>query len=867
MTEQDNAQRIISVNVEDELKSSFIDYSMSVIMARALPDVRDGLKPSQRRILVAMNDLNLAPGRGFRKCAKIAGDTSGNYHPHGEAIVYPTLVHLAQDFRQRYIMVDGQGNFGSIDGYPPAAMRYTEARLSHPAVEMLADIDRETVDFVANYDETRTEPEVLPSRFPNLLCNGSNGIAVGMATKIPPHNVTEVCNALTAVIDDPEITIDSLMEHIKAPDFPTGGVIYGIQGVREAYRTGRGIVHMRARTHVEQQRDKRERIIVTEIPFLVDKSTLLEKMADLVRGKVIEDISNIRDESGRDGLRIVVELKRDAHPEVVLNQLFSHSMLQQSFGINALAIVKGRPELLNIKQMLEHYIEHRHEVVIRRARFDLAKAEARAHLLEGLRIALDNIDAIIQLIRGSANSEEARSKLIEQFALSEIQAQAILAMPLRQLTGLEREKIEEEYNELQQTIQHLTAVLASRELQMGIIKEEVGDIRERFGDERRTEIVYAAEEFDMEDLITREDMVVTISREGYIKRMSPRAYRTQARGGRGVTGMKTKDEDFVERLFIASTHSFILFLTARGRCHWLKVYRIPEGERTARGRPVVNLIQLEEGDEIRAVVPVDEFVDDRYLFTATRQGIVKKTVLSAYGNVRRDGIIALKIRDDDNLIGAALVEPDQDVLLATRNGMAVRFGESDVRSMGRVSAGVKGLNLRDGDVVVDMVVIGEEAGTLLTICENGYGKRTPSGEYPRIRRGGKGVIDIKTTERNGPVVSSKLVADDNEIMIITEQGVMIRLPVGSISQIGRNTQGVRVINVGEADRVIDMTRVVVEDEDEELEGEETDAVGDQPAEAVTGPADSEDGSAETGENEDVDAQTGEDAGDEESSGE
>ena len=802
MAEEQDA-RIIPVNVEDELKTSFIDYSMSVIMARALPDVRDGLKPSQRRILVAMNDLNLAPGRGFRKCAKISGDTSGNYHPHGDQGVYDTLVHMAQDFRLRYLLVDGQGNFGSIDGYPPAAMRYTEARMSHPAVEMLADIDRDTVDFVQNYDETREEPSVLPSRFPNLLCNGSNGIAVGMATKIPPHNVTEVCYALTAVIDDPEITIDALMEHIKAPDFPTGGVIYGIQGVRQAYRTGRGIVHMRAQTHVEDQRDKRERIIVTEIPFLVDKSTLLEKMADLVRGKVIEDIANIRDESGRDGLRIVIELKRDAHSEVVLNQLFSHTMLQQSFGINALAIVKGRPQLLNIKQMLEHYIEHRHEVVIRRSRFDLAKAEARAHVLEGLRIALDNIDEIIQLIRGSANPDEARTKLMDQFTLSEIQAQAIL----------EREKIEEESTGLMETIEHLRAVLASNEMQMGIIRDEVADIHERFGDERRTEIVYAAEEFDMEDLITREDMVVTISGQGYIKRMSPRAYRTQARGGRGVTGMRTKDEDFVERLFIASTHSYILFLTARGRCHWLKVYRIPEGERTSRGRPVVNLIQLEEGDEIRAVAPVDEFVDDRFLFTATEKGIVKKTVLSAYGNVRRDGIIALKIQDDDHLIGAALVEPGQDILLATRTGMAVRFGEADVRSMGRVSTGVKGIQLRGDDVVVDMVVIGDDPASLLTLCEHGYGKRTPSTEYPRIRRGGKGVIDIKTSERNGPVVSSKLVAEDNEIMIVTQNGIMIRLPVEGISQIGRNTQGVRVINVDDEDRVIDMTSVVVEDEE------------------------------------------------------
>ncbi|MEE2658524.1 MAG: DNA gyrase subunit A [Candidatus Latescibacterota bacterium] len=803
--------RIIPVAVEEELKASFLDYSMSVNLARAIPDVRDGLKPSQRRILVAMDDLNLAPGRGFRKCAKIAGDTSGNYHPHGEAIVYPTLVHMAQDFRMRYPLVDGQGNFGSIDGYPPAAMRYTEARMSNATVEMLAELDRDTVDYVDNYDETRKEPAVLPSRFPNLLCNGSVGIGVGMATRIPPHNVAEICDALTALIDDPTIAIDDLMEHVKAPDFPTGGVIYGMSGVRQAYRTGRGIIHVRSRTHVETSRDNRERIIVTEIPFLVDKSTLLEKMAGLVGNKVVEGVTNIRDESGRDGLRIVLELRRDAHSEVVLNQLFSHSMLQATFGVNALAIVEGRPELLNIKQMLERYVEHRHGVVLRRTRFDLAKAEARAHVLEGLRIALDNIDAVIRLIRASASPDEARTALMGEFDLSEIQANAILAMPLQRLTGLEREKIEEEYQELMQAIEHLRAVLESQQMQMDILKGEVADIRERFADERHTEIVYAAEEFDMEDLITREDMAVTISREGYIKRMSPSAYRPQQRGGRGVTGMKTKDEDFVERVFIASTHSYILFLTARGQCHWLKVYRIPEGERTARGRPVVNLIQLADGDEIRAVVPVDEFSDDRYLFTASRKGIVKKTVLAAYGNVRRNGIIALKIRDDDDLIGAALTLKHQDILLGTRNGMAVRFSESDVRPAGRVSSGVKGIDLRDGDEVVDMVVMNTE-GAVLTVSENGYGKRTVVSEYRRIRRGGKGVIDIKTTERSGGVVSCMQVREEDEVMIVTQNGIMIRVPVSGISEIGRNTQGVRVINVDENDRVIDMTRVVAEDE-------------------------------------------------------
>ena len=802
--------RIIPVKIEEELKTSFLDYAMSAITARALPDVRDGLKPSQRRILVAMNDLNLAPGRGFRKCAKISGDTSGNYHPHGDEGVYATLVHLAQDFRLRYPLVDGQGNFGSIDGYPPAAMRYTEARMTSATVEMLAELDRDTVDMVDNYDETRTEPSVLPSRFPNLLCNGSVGISVAYATKIPPHNVTEVCDALTALIDDPEMTIDALMEHIKAPDFPTGGVIHGMAGVRRAYRTGQGIVQLRARTHLEEQRDGRERIIVTEIPFLVDKSTLLEKMADLVRNKVVEDISNLRDESGRDGLRIVIELKRGAQSEVVLNQLFSHSMLQQNFGVNAIAIVDGRPKTLNLKRLCEHYLAHRHEVVLRRTRFDLSRAEARAHLLEGLRVALDNIDAVIELIRSSADPGEARGRLMAGFALSEIQASAILSMPLQRLTGLERDKIEAEYQELQEAIGHFRAVLDSRDLQMGILKEELSEVRERFGDDRRTEIVYSAEEFDVEDLIPREDMVVTISREGYVKRMSPSSYRTQHRGGRGVTGMRTKEEDFVERLFIASTHSYILFLTARGQCHWLKVYRIPEGERTARGRPLVNLLQLDPGDEVRAVVPVDEFTEDRFLFTATRKGVVKKTVLSAYGNVRRDGIIALKIQDDDDLIGAGLVESGQDVLLATRQGMAVRFSEKDVRAMGRVSTGVKGIDLRGADEVVEMVVLGDR-GTVLTVSENGYGKRTECSEYPRRRRGGMGVIDIKTSDRNGAVVSCKQVDDDDEVMVITQQGIMIRVPVQGISCIGRNTQGVRVISVDDGDRVIDMTRIVGEE--------------------------------------------------------
>ena len=818
MLEQQES-RVIRVKIEEELKTSFLDYSMSFILSRALPDVRDGLKPSQRRIMVAMNDLSLFPNRGYRKCAKIAGDTSGNYHPHGEAIVYPTLVHMAQNFRLRYPLVQGQGNFGSIDGYPPAAMRYTEARLSWPAMELLTDLDKNTVEFASNYDETQQEPLVLPSRFPNLICNGSMGIAVGMATKIPPHNLREVASGLKALIDHPEISIAELVEHVKAPDFPTGGIIYGISGVQQAYATGRGLIYIRARADIETLKNGRENIVVTEIPFLVNKASLLEKIADLVRDKTIDGLANIRDESGRKGLRIVFECKRDAQAEVVLNQLYSHSMLQTTYGVMMLAIVNGRPETLNLKQMLQHYIDHRHEVIVRRTQFDLEKAEARAHILEGLRFALDHIDLVIETIRRSSSPADAQERLAVirpttadtlskeatdvQFELSERQIQAILSMPLQRLTGLERDKIEAEYKGLVTTVEDQRGILASQERQMQIIKDEIDEITERFGDERRTEIVYSAEEFDIEDLIAEEDMVVTISRSGYIKRLPPRAYRVQNRGGRGVTGMKTKEEDFVEHLFVASTHSYIMFLTAKGKCYWLKVFRIPEGDRTAQGRSIANLLPLGQDDQICAIVPVREFSDDQYLFTATRNGIVKKTRLSAYQNIRRDGIIALKIQDDDDLIGAAITDGRQDIALLTRNGQAMRFSESEVRAMGRVSTGVKGINLRQGDVVVDMVVV-RESSTLLTICENGYGKRTSQTEYPSKHRGGQGVIDIKTPPRNGPVVACREIQDEEEVMVVTQNGIMIRISVQGLSTIGRNTQGVRVINLDEGDRVIDM---------------------------------------------------------------
>ena len=834
MLEQQES-RVLRVKIEEELKTSFLDYSMSFIRSRALPDVRDGLKPSQRRILVAMNDLSLFPNRGYRKCAKIAGDTSGNYHPHGEDIVYPTLVHMAQSFRLRYPLVQGQGNFGSIDGYPPAAMRYTEARLSWPAMELLADLDKNTVEFASNYDETQQEPLVLPSRFPNLICNGSMGIAVGMATKIPPHNLREVAGGLKALIDDPDISIAELIEHVKAPDFPTGGIIYGMNGVQQAYTTGRGLIYIRARADIETLKNGRENIVVTEIPFLVNKASLLEKIADLVRDKTIDGLANIRDESGRKGLRIVFECKRDAQAEVVLNQLYSHSMLQTTYGVMMLAIVDGRPETLNLKQMLQHYIDHRHEVILRRTQYDLERAEARAHILEGLRVALDYIDLVIETIRNSSNPADAQERLSvlrpadtgTPIELSERQVQAILSMPLQRLTGLERDKIEGEYKELMTTIEDQRGILASRERQMQIIKDEIDEITERFGDERRTEIVYSAEEFDIEDLIAEEDMVVTISRSGYIKRLPPRAYRVQNRGGRGVKGMKTKEEDFVEHLFVASTHSYIMFLTAKGKCYWLKVFRIPEGDRTAQGRSIANLLPLEQDDQICAIVPVREFSDDRYLFTATRKGIVKKTRLSAYQNIRRDGIIALKIQDDDDLIGAAITDGQQDIALLTRNGQAMRFGESEVRSMGRVSTGVKGINLRQEDEVVDMVVV-RESSTLLTICENGYGKRTGQTEYPSKHRAGQGVIDIKTSSRNGPVVACREIEAEEEVMVVTQNGVMIRIPVQGISTIGRNTQGVRLINLDEGDRVIDMAPLPIsEGEDEDEVSGQNGAAGEQ----------------------------------------
>jgi DNA gyrase subunit A len=822
------------INITEEITDSFLTYSMSFILQRALPDARDGLKPSQRRILVAMDDLRLAPGGGYRKCAKISGDTSGNYHPHGEAIVYPTLVHLAQPFRMRYPLVTGQGNFGSIDGYPPAAMRYTEARLNHPAVDVLREFREDTVDFQANYDETRTEPTVLPARFPNLLCNGSMGIAVGMACKIPPHNLREIAAGLRHLIDHPDATVADLMQHVRGPDFPTGGVVHGVAGIQQGYLTGRGIVHVRARAEIEEAKNGREEIVVTEIPYLVNKSTLLENIGDLVRNKALEGISHIRDESGRSGLRIVFEVKKDAMGEVVLQQLWKHTMLQTSYGINMVAIVNNQPVQLNLKRMMQTYIDHRLQVIVRKARHDIEKANTRAHIVEGLRIALSNIDEVIAIIRASSNSEEAGQALRDRFTLTDRQSRAILEMPLHRLTSLEQGKLAAEYLQLLRSIRALQNILMHRHVQLDILRRDLEDLEARFGDDRRTDIVHDQADIEIEDLVADEDVVVTVSAGGYAKRTPLTQFRAQGRGGRGVTGMATKDDDHMEHLFIASAHATLLFLTSRGICHWLKVFRLPEADRVARGRPLINYIELQD-DPVRTIVPVRDF-DEGYLVTATRNGIVKKTALSAYKNVRRDGIIALKCAEDDRLIGAAVTDGSTDLMLLTHNGKAMRFPEADIRSMGRVSVGVKGISLREGDEVVEMLVINgdDENVHVLTVSENGYGKRTATRDYPTKHRGGMGVIDIRANDRNGPVVASKVVRPSDQVMIITREGVMIRTQADGVSEYGRNTAGVRLIALDTGDQVIGLAPVIDREEGAE-EGAEGDAdAPDEAPQAVTG---------------------------------
>ena len=803
-------EKIVPIFLEEEMKNSYLDYSMSVITNRALPDVRDGLKPSNRRILVAMNDLNLAPNRAHRKCAKIAGDTSGNYHPHGEQVVYPTLVRMAQDFNMRYPLVDGQGNFGSIDGDGPAAMRYTEARLTHIAMEMLADMEKDTVAMMPNYDETRMEPRVLPGKFPNLICNGTSGIAVGMATNIPPHNLGEIIEALTALIDNEEITNEELMEFVPGPDFPTGGIINGREGIREAYRTGKGRVLVRAKAIIEKQANGKECIVVTEIPFQINKSNLLEKIGDLVHDKKIEEISDLRDESDRDGMRIVIELKRDTQADIVLNQLYKNTQMQSTFAIMMLTLVGGVPKVLTLREMLDEFVKHRHEVIVRRTKYDLHKAEERAHILEGYKIALDNIDAVIELIKKSKDTPTARTGLMTTFKLSERQADAILEMRLARLTGLERQKIEDEYIATIKLIAELKGILESKPRRMAIIKNELVELRNKYADHRRTEIQDAAEDFSLEDLIADEEMVITISHSGYAKRLSISMYRRQNRGGRGVIGIETKEEDFAEHLFVASTHDYILFFSNKGRCYWVKVHEIPTGGKLAKGKPIVNMVSMGPGETVTAFCRVREFAVGQFIVVATRNGIIKKTPLEMFANPRKAGVNVATLPPDDELIEAAITDGTFDIVLATRKGQAIRFPEDKVRPMGRTAYGVRGVNLGKGDYAIGMVVVKRES-TLLSVTENGYGKRSNISDYRMTNRGGKGVINIKTTERNGEVVSIKEVIDDDELILITKKGITNRQRVKSISVISRNTQGVRLISLDQGDKVIDVARVVGEE--------------------------------------------------------
>lgn len=828
------------ISITDELRTSFMDYAMSVIISRALPDVRDGLKPVHRRILSTMRDLNLTAGRGHRKCAKIAGDVSGNYHPHGEGAVYPSLVRMAQDFSLRYPLIDGQGNFGSVDGDPPAAMRYTEARMTRIGEEMMRDINKSTVDYIPNYDETRQEPTVLPSAIPNLLVNGSAGIAVGMATNIPPHNLSEVVDALVLELEHPDCTLPELMECLPGPDFPTAGFIHGRQGILEAYHTGRGFLQLRARCDVEtSDRTDRESIIVSEIPYQLNKTKLLERIAEMVRAKKIEGIADLRDESDRHGMRVVIDLKRDAVSQVVLNQLYANTQLQSTFGIIMLALVDNEPRVLTLKEMLIHFLEHRREVIVRRTRHDLERAREREHVLAGLLIALDHLDAVIDFIRGAASPEEARQGLMEgRFrlletgdgeaalvvtddaelpTLSAIQAQAILDLRLQRLTGLERDKILTEHTELRETILDYEDILANDARLQGIIKDDLLALKEQYGDARRTEIVDAEEEILLEDLIVEEDMVVTKSHTGYIKRQPVSLYQSQRRGGKGKMAMQTREEDFVEQLFVASTHDYLLFFTNIGKVHWLKVYQLPLASRTARGKAVVNLLQLQSDERISTVVPIRRFEVDRYLIMATKFGVVKKTSLQAYGNPRQAGIIALNLDEGDELIRVGVTQGDQDILLGTRKGMAIRFNEADARAIGRTARGVKGLQLAKDDEVVGMEVLSADS-TILTVSESGYGKRTVESEYRTQSRGGKGLINLRVTGKTGPVMGILQVFDEDDVMIMSDQGNLVRLPVGDIRCIGRNTQGVRLINLGPEQRLVGAVRIE-EDEEQGEEGE------------------------------------------------
>ena len=805
-------EKIIPVYIEDEMKDSYISYAMSVIVGRALPDVRDGLKPVHRRILYAMKELNLEHNKPYRKAARIVGDCLGKFHPHGDMSVYDALIRMAQDFSLRYTLVEGQGNVGSVDGDSPAAMRYVEARMSAITEWMLRDLEKQTVNFMPNFDESLQEPTVLPAILPNLLVNGSSGIAVGMATNIPPHNLGEVIEGIKRVIDQPDCEIKDLMRLVKGPDFPTGGFICGREGIKQAYISGRGRLKVRAKANIEQQKSGKESIVITEIPYQVNKTNILESIARLVQDRKVEGISDLRDESDKDGMRIIVELRRGANAQIVLNQLFKRTQMEETFGVIMLALVDNQPRVLNLKQLLEHYIEHRKEIIIRRTTFELRRAEERAHILEGLKIALAHLDKVIKTIRQSKTPQIAKAALMKNFSLSEKQAQAILEMQLQRLTALERDKIDQEYLELIKKIEQYRAILASEKKVLGIIKEEVEELAKKFGDERRTQIVGEAEELEIEDLIAEEDVIITITHSGYIKRLPVSTYRKQYRGGRGVTGMETKEEDFVEHLFLASTHEYILFFTNKGKVHWLKVHEIPQAGRLSKGKAIINLLQLESGEAVSAHVPVKEFDPNRFLVLVTKQGLIKKTGLDAFSNPRKAGIVAISLEKENELIAAALTDGKQEILLASRQGKAVRFQEKDVRDMGRTAKGVRAIKLGKKDEVIGMEIVRPEA-SLLTVTEGGFGKRTSFKEYRRQSRGGKGVINIKVTKKNGEVIGLKSVTEEDGIMIITQQGMVVRCSVKDIRIVGRNSQGVHLIRLGGKDRVSSVASVVKKEED------------------------------------------------------
>ena len=812
-------EKILPVLMEDEMRDSYLDYSMSVIVSRALPDVRDGLKPVHRRILYAMYELGMTPNRPYKKSARIVGEVLGKYHPHGDSAVYDAMVRLAQTWSMRYTLVDGQGNFGSVDGDSPAAMRYTEARMDGLAMEILRDIDKNTVNFRSNFDDSLQEPTVLPAVLPTLLVNGANGIAVGMATNIPPHNLREIVNGIKAIIADPALPNEELLKYVTAPDFPTGGIIYGYEGVRNAYTTGRGKILVRGKAVIETNKAGREAIIITELPYQVSKAGLIEKIADLVKAKTLEGISDIRDESDREGMRIVIELKRDGVPMVVLNNLYKHTQMQVTFGVIMLALVNGRPRILMLKELMEEYLKHRNEVVVRRTQFDLDAAEKRAHILEGFIIALDNIEAVIKTIRESKDVQMASQRLQERFGLSEIQAKAILDMRLQRLTGLEREKIQNEYAEVIQTIERLRSILASKELQMQIISDEITEIAEKYGDERRTQVVYDAKDFTLEDMIADEEVIVSISHNGYIKRTPVATYRRQHRGGRGVAGAGTYEDDYVENVFRASTHHYILFFTDRGRVYRQKVYDIPEGSRNAKGRSLANVIQKQQDEKVTAYLSVTDFDrEDAYIFMATKFGTVKKTSLKDFANVRSNGIIAVNLDDEDRLIGARLTDGTMEIVIGASNGLAVRFPETDVRPMGRAAAGVKGITLLDDHHVISLTAVRHSDAQILVIGSRGVGKRTVVDEFRMTKRGAKGVIAMNITEKTGTICALLEVNDADDLVVITTNGILIRQPIKDIRQIGRNTQGVKLIRLEEGDQIADITTVTRDDDDEAVEG-------------------------------------------------